>query len=186
MAKKSEKNMMIMVTLTDEDLKALTVSVPAAYGSDPEKINGIATALLQSQARGGMMLGRECMEMIQAVTGPLNEDADIVPWVEKAANKDGGTTIVSWRVDPTYYPLLEQIAEGQGRTVDQVCQDSMDWVTGQGWLYDFSYATTSIPIPNEDMDWLRKEIGKEHITSEDLMSYIHSLRKPGLEMVKAS
>jgi len=184
--KKQEKIIQINVALSEEDAIALTNSVPDEYGSPIDKLSGVATALLQEQAGGGMMLSGEVMEMVQTVTGHLGEGADLVPWVEKAGNKDGDATIVSWRVDPTYYPLLENIAAGQGRPVEQVIQEILDWVLGQGWGYDFSFATTTIPFENADAEWLRQQIGKEHLTSSNVIAYFKDLAQDRQAMVEVS
>lgn len=177
MAKKKEYKVVgIEISIGDEDVKSISASLPDEYGTDIQKLSGVASALLQEQAGGGLMLTRDVMELIQQATGPIGEGADLVPWVEKAANKNGGAFVVTWKVDPTRYPVLEQIAEGQGRTVEAVMQDGLDWIIGQGWLYDFSFAETSIAIPNGEMDWLRLELGKEHVTGQDLVDYIRSMR----------
>lgn len=165
------KTFSIEVSLTDSQAAAFDQTV---QGDMPigRKLSGIATGVLAHVADGGMVIDPITMGRITDLVGEITNCEDLVPHIEKSTGRRDGCLVAEWLIDPTYEPMLRGIAESQGRTVQEIVQDGMNYAMGQGWLYEVTAQPEKVLFAEEDMVAVREILGKERVTGTDIAKFI--------------
>src|SRR5512147_1180073 len=110
-AAREDTTLMIQVTLAKSDIDKL---VKRNENAAP-KLGGLATWLLADLAKGGVMLDPDVSKAISAVLKrAVWNGQEIVPLIERGTGMEGDCVIATWKIDPTYVPMLKEIAESQG------------------------------------------------------------------------
>lgn len=108
----------------------LAMVAPGAEAlTDAQKIGGVALGLLRYQAGGGLMLRPKELERIAESTGldPTCGE-DLLDAISKSTGMAEGKYVLKINVDPVWMEYFKQPAEIQGRTVEDVIQEVMDYV----------------------------------------------------------
>lgn len=171
---KGKKSFSVEIELAEHQIKALCSQVLLDM-TEGQKVAGIASAAVQDLADGGMVLDGQVTNQILALTGPLDAQQDLVRFIEIGQDREEGSIVVKWRPDPTYVPVLEQIALANGTTVQEVAQNMMDYGTGQGWGYQINPDTMIIFVTKADMETLRELTAADHVTGTGLVNLLREL-----------
>lgn len=103
--------------------------------SPAEKVGGLAQTALVALADGGMMLDPLTMRaMEQSIGQPIEGQDQLLALVEEGAGQAGGKLTLRWSVDPVYLPTMQNMADFQGRTVQEIAQNCLDTAVDSGWL----------------------------------------------------
>jgi hypothetical protein len=170
--KNEETTIMVQVTLTHQQISAL---VKKGENTAP-KLGGVATWLLSDLAKGGLMLEPGVAKQISKYLKNVNwNGADLLPIVERGVGMQGDNFIATWKIDPTYEPMFRELAENQGRTVNELVQELMDWAAGQGWFYQWEPEPKALRFTPEDYKMLAEATGKEDPTGTDIASFVREM-----------
>jgi len=170
--KNEEVNMMVQITLTPQQVKAL---VKTGENAAP-KLGGVATWLLSDLAKGGVMLEPDVVKAISKHLKNQNwSGGDLLPLVERGVGMQGDNFIATWKIDPTYEPMLRELAENQGRTVNELVQELMDWAAGQGWFYQWEPEPKALRFTPEDYQMLAEATGKQDPNGTDIANFVKEM-----------
>lgn len=170
MAKTKQVDVAVTVTV-EKDAYEKILSLIEGDGPPAQKVASLCNGILEDLASGGMMLGGPDMQRIRETLRDADA-ASIIEAVEESSGMDEGQVVVRWRVDPTLTGPLQQIADQQGMTVDEVTQNLMDTAVSQGWFYDFNPQPHSIFVDHADYVKIAKVIGDDQFTGTDLMALL--------------
>lgn len=151
--------------------------------SDGQKIAGLAQSALDDLSEGGMVVTGKVMEQIRNLVGDIQDDQDLVRFIEAGKGMEDGCVVGKWRPDPTYVTVLEEIARSQGNTVQQCVQNLMDWGISQGWGYQINPETVVMFFARDDFRMICEAFDKPHLTGTDLAAFIRGLYSPDREPV---
>ncbi len=157
----------LAVTISEADANAIVRAVPGA-GSNEQKLGTIAAGLLKDLAGGGCMIRPEYAQRIETVIGKA-DDVAIVEHVERAVNKDGETTLVEWRVDPTQIAFYQMLADNNNCSLEQELKSVMDLAYDQGWLGSAAPDVFKILLTQDQFRVLQQRFAKDLPTGEDVM-----------------
>ena len=162
----------ITVTIPKDAYDKILAMIPG--DSQPgQKIAAACDGLIADIAEGGLMLPGDHVERITAVLEGADPDG-IVKAVEASAGMDEGQVVIRWRVDPSFVGPIQEKADVQGLTLDQVIQNMMDTATAAGWFYDFNPMPRSVFMTQEDDAVLTELLGKPEFTGADLVEWLQS------------
>jgi len=181
------KTFLIELELTPTQTKSISAKVPGDY-PDSYKIAGVAKGAMLDIADGGFVVDGKVAKQIEALTGPIGDAQDLVSFVERGVGREDGATVVTWKADPVYLPLLEQAAQSQGSTVQEVMQGLMDYACGQGWLYDINPESKVLFLSREDAKAMAEILGTNpgNVTGTDMADFIRrSVELPQLDVAGA-
>jgi hypothetical protein len=170
MAKTKQVDVAVTVTLERDAYEKIQALIEGD-AAPAQKIAGVCNGLLEDLAAGGMMLSGSDMERIRETLRDADAAA-IIEAVEESSGMDEGQVVVRWRVDPTLTGPLQQIADQQGMTVDEVTQNLMDTACDQGWFYQFNPQPHAIFVDHADYVKIGAVIGNEQFTGADLMALL--------------
>jgi hypothetical protein len=161
----------VQVSLQEAQCAALAALI---QGEAPpvDKLGALATQALSEMANGGMLIDAATMKNIVAMIGEVNDALDLIPVIEKATSHDAGRVVVSWAIDPSWIEPLKGIAVSQGITVQQLCQNCMDYAFAQGWLYSISPEPKVFRFTPEEEKEMEEIFGKKDLTGADVMEWI--------------
>jgi len=147
-----------------------------ANGGDAALLLGQwATFWLDSQARGGVMISPEDHNYLSTLNNGVrfSSGKQIVAAVERGLKRDDGQFTFPITIDPAYIQPLNEFAETQGRTVEELVQDAFATVMGNGWLYDLAPSEGKlIPVTGRTMAVVRESCKKANVNSEDLAAML--------------
>jgi len=158
----------IDVSISQNQIDRLTAAVPEEM-SVVAKLSGIATGLLRELADGGVLLDCATSRQILDLIGTLDQ---LVPTLEKVGKVRQGGIVAEWRLDPVWLPAIEEIGKVQGRSVQEVVQDAMDYVMEQGWLYQIPAELPKVRFDPEDLKAVAEIIGIENPTGTDIAEWV--------------
>jgi hypothetical protein len=164
------KTYAVEVELTEKQAQQLCDLIPMEM-PDSQKIAGLALGALTDMAEGGLILNGSTVQQIVGVLGEFDPQS-VVQAVENGSGIDQGCLVAKWRIDPTYEPVLREIAASQGVTLDQATQSLMDYGVAQGWGYQMSPDAETVFFTKEDIQMIREVLEKEHATGTDIAAFI--------------
>lgn len=136
-----------------------------------QKIEKVVNDLVQDLADGGLMLSGIDMKRIQEAAPGAGPD-EIIDAVEESQGLEDGQVVIKWAVDPTLIEPLQNIADTQGTTVQDVVQNMMDTASSEGWFYEFNPKPHVVFVNVEDFKSIAALLGKEHPTGVDLVKWL--------------
>jgi hypothetical protein len=160
----------LTVTVSKEAYDKLVAIVPGDEDS-AHKIQSVVNGLIEDLSDCGMMLSGSDVERIRTAVPEAGPD-QIIEAVEESAGMEDGVTVVKWAVDGTMLEPLQQIADQQGMTVQEIVQNMMDTAVGNGWFYDTLVANKALWFEPEWYEFLRKLTGLEDISGEELYKFL--------------
>lgn len=167
----SEKVYSVDIALTEQEAERITSAIKTDGGM-ATKLGSVATWLLKELARGGYMLEAKVVRQIKALIGDMGKLLDAV---EASVGMKGGSKIGYWEIQPALLPLVQELAGMQGRTVDALVQDAIDYAIAQGFIF---YSPTNIPktifFSAKEYDELSRILGTKSPTSSDIISALAS------------
>lgn len=168
---KKNKVFTVEIELTESQVRSLCDQLPAEL-TDGQKIAGLANGAMLDLADGGMTLDGNVTRQIMELTGGLDDNQDLVKMVEAGRGMDNGRMVGKWMIDPTYEPVLQDIAASQGLSIQQVIQSLMDWGVGQGWAYQIAPDTSVMFFRREDAAAIGELIGVPNATGTDIANFL--------------
>jgi hypothetical protein len=179
---KKNKVYTIEIELTESQVRSLCDQLPDNM-TDGQKIAGLAGGAISDLADGGMMLSGSVTRQIIDITGGIEDQQQLVGMVEAGCGGDRGRMVGKWMIDPTYEPVLQDIAASQGLSVQQVIQSLMDWGVGQGWAYQIAPDTSVVFFLKEDLLAISAIMDKPDATGTEIAAFIRGIYEaPALEL----
>jgi predicted RNase H-related nuclease YkuK (DUF458 family) len=170
----AKKTYSIDIELTDQQCKNLCRMVKQDL-PESRKIGGIALHALTEIGDGGLVIDAKIYDQIRAIVGEIVNQQDLVKMVEASRGRRDGGIVATWRPDPTYMSVLEDVAASRGETVQALAQEIMDYVTGQGWMYQLAPETKQVFFTREQAkkvgEWLDKGVD---FTGQDICNALFS------------
>jgi predicted RNase H-related nuclease YkuK (DUF458 family) len=164
----AKKTYSIEVELTDQQAKSLCKLVKQDI-PESRKIGGIAAHALIEVAEGGLILDAQIYQQIRGVVGEIVDQQELVKMVEASRHRRDGSIEATWRPDPTYLPVLQEVATSRGQSLQDMVQEVMDYVTGQGWMYQLAPDTKQIFFTVGQAEKIQEWLGKDgHFTGDEL------------------
>ena len=127
------------IPLTESVCEAIVGMVEQPDLTTAQKVGGVALKCLNDLAAGGIMLEAAVLNNLQQAAGVEIEDGeDLIPIISEAVGMKDGMMVIPYYVDPADMPGYEETAEMQGRPVQEVVQDLIDFVRDNGMIYTHS------------------------------------------------
>jgi hypothetical protein len=167
-------NITIPLQLTLPDAVFKSLQKLAGGKEDPTaEIKGWASWCLKSLAFGGMMLTGEQIQTIEKTTGEAvkNQD-DILRKLQAGVAREDGQHTVKVSLDPALYPHLEETAQVQGRTPDELLTEIVNYAVTQGWMYEWSPSGGTVMFSDAGMQRLKQHLDKRIVTEADILNLI--------------
>lgn len=150
MAKPKEMQVVLTLTLTDEDMKKIADLSP---GEKPDAaLVRTITESVKMLAQGGQIVPHQVVDRIRKALD-TTDPAAIVLAVEKSADMVDGKPVAMWSPDPVYIKPLQELALKQSCTYQQIVQRFLDFVMRQGSVYNFRSPFT-ISLTEEDRQFI--------------------------------
>ena len=167
MAKNSNTNYGLVVSLSDVEANAITTAQPAGQTAS-DKLSIVAGGLLRDLAKGGAMVPPEHATRIEAAIG-TTDPAAITAAVEQSVGRSGESTVVRWIVDPTQVQFYQSLADNNGVTLEQELKSLMDYAYGNGWFGMGAPDVFKILLDAGQYRELQKMFERDIVTGEDIM-----------------
>lgn len=137
---------------------------------------------LNNYLQGGIMLTANDLASIKKSTDTeIGAAEDVLKAVQGAKGRKGGKYTVEVELDPVWYPAATEVAEWQGCTVQDVLNEIVNTVVGNGSLYDWMPPET-IPVTAKEIAEIKRLTGEGHVTGRSLIA---ALKKGVAELVEA-
>jgi hypothetical protein len=136
-----------------------------------QKVETVCNQLVKDLSEGGLMLSGLEMQRIRDSV-PDGDAAGIIEAVEEGAGTENGQLIIKWRLDPTLVGPIQEIADSQGMTVDEVTQNLMDTCCDNGWFYDFLPKAHALFMDEAEFKNLAAVVGNPTMTGTDLLAWL--------------
>ena len=146
----------------------------------------IVNFLVSNYAQGGIMVQPSKISYLTELTGlPIVSQVDIVDVVENSVRRGSaaGDLRVVMDVDPAFAPALEDLAQAQGRTVNEIVKECLEIVLQNSWLYSIELTGGSVPLLAEQRRELELIMGCE-VTSESLVEFASEAAASGVRRGK--
>jgi hypothetical protein len=140
-----------------------------------QAIAGLAQTAMEDLAEGGFVVNGNVADQIRNLVGDIQEQQDLIRYIETALGMEDGSVVGKWRPDPTYVPVLEEIATSQGVTVSQCVQNLIDWGVSQNWGYSINPDTQVMFFTRDDFRAICEAFDKSHVTGTELAAFIREL-----------
>jgi hypothetical protein len=150
----------------DKLMKLVEGDLPPA-----QKIERVVNDLVQDLADGGLMLSGVEMRRIQEASPGAGPD-EIIDAIEESQGLEDGQVVIKWSVDPTLIEPLQNIADTQGNTIQEVIQNLMDTAASEGWFYDFNPKPRTFFLEESDHKLLEEAMGQDNPTGTDVMKWL--------------
>jgi hypothetical protein len=162
------------IPLPASTIKAIADSVGQPDMSDGKKVLGVACGLLQSLARGGIMLAPELVERINEAKGSPAGAEEIADLVDQACSRSLGKYSGVWELDPAYYSALEEISRMTGLTPQELVDNMMNTAMDEEWLYKVDPRPARILMTPTDKAEIEELLGIQFSNGADLANAIRS------------
>lgn len=162
--------------ILDSDFESLA----GLTNKDPvTAMNEWCLAFLKEIANGGILLGSKDIETMERSAGAdVSCAKDVVNIVLSAKGKEDGQLTVRVQIDPAWQLAVEENAESQGWTVEEMLTNLVNWCLGNGMGYALTPSQGAcIPLDENDYKSLSEFCGKKDFTSKDLLASIRKLQK---------
>lgn len=168
------KTFAVDVELSDQQAKTISAKSKVGLLGMADAVNHIA----QEVGDGGIVLNSKVYDQVRGLMGEITDQQEIVKLVEAGLHRRDGSIEATWRPDPQYIPVLEELAKTRGATTMEMAQDIMDYVVGQGWMYQLMPDTKQCFFSREQSKMIQEWLGKEgHFTGQDLFDALFSKAK---------
>lgn len=139
-----------------------------------QELAKVAAYFLEHYARGGVMLRAAQAHYIEHVAGiPVKTPETIISIIESGINRRSanGNLSVTYSVDPAFAQPLEDLAVAQGRTVEEIVQESMSIVFTNQWLYALDVGGMTLHFDRQDREEIQKMTGNNLVTGKEFMQW---------------
>ena len=138
----------------------------------------VAGYLIEQYAKGGVLLRPAQVSYIEQLTGnPCKTSEAILQAFENMGQR--GTTSgflrVTYDVDPAFATPLEDLARAQGRSVDDIVQESLAIVLTNSWLYSLNIEGGTLYFTKESREEMEQLVGKP-LTTTMILECIKKLK----------
>lgn len=161
-----------LTLLLPEKIYARILEAIPGADSPAVKIQAAIDGLLEDMSEGGLMLAGEDMVRINECLKGNVDGESIAAAVEMANNMDLGQVVVRYKVDPSYMPALQEIADMQETDVHALVQNALDYAFDQGWIYEMDAKPRSVFVSREDDAVLAELLGNAEYTGADLVAWL--------------
>jgi hypothetical protein len=153
----------------------------------------VAAFLVEQYSKGGILLKPMQARYIEQLAGTPIQTAEAVLQAFESATKRGsasGYLRVTYDVDPAFAEPLEQLAKAQGRTVDEIMQESMSIVLTNQWLYSLNVDGGTILFTQQAREEMEELVGEKPLNTTAILKWARALKKlepkaPKVSKVKA-
>ena len=145
-----------------------------------DKIASCATRVLESLADGGLLLEPQQVKSIEESTGQQVASAeDLLPLVEAGAGRAHGKLTVIAEIDPCYEETMQNMADFQGCSKEEVAQRCFDEALDQGWLTgEITPSPARVLMSAEDKKALVEVLGGDFDNGTELAALVMKALNP--------
>lgn len=174
-----------------EQLNGTIIETPVTvrlHEADHEKVNStgqdfsqVASFLVEQYSRGGVMLKPSQAHYLSTLSGTIVKTAeDVITVVENGVNRHSasGNLVVTYSLDPAYAEPMEELAQQQGRTVEEIVQEAISVVFTNSWLYSISVEGGTLNFTREDREELERIVGHRPVTGSSLLGFLRRAGDP--------
>jgi len=105
--------------------------------TETQKVGLVATQYLTDIAEGGLLLTNEELHRIAESTGvEATCGEDLLTVIAEGSGREEGKLKVPIIIDPAYESAYEEVAQSQGRTIQEILQETVDVVMDREWVYE--------------------------------------------------
>lgn len=171
MAREAVRRITVNLDLPETDLDKISQT----NGKDPVMaVNDLCRYFVREYLNGGVIVPSKSLLAIETSTGAkVGSAEDIVKCVQAARGREDGQYTLKAQIDPAWIEPIEDNARISGWTAEELLQNALNWVLGNGWLYTFSPANGAcVPLEADDYKTVAEFVGKKAFSSKDLVSAI--------------
>lgn len=174
MPKKNEPQDVLInvdLALTRDQVEALVGAVP---GDDApaRKISGIAVGCLVDLVAGGILLPPSAVARMREALKETPTVDVVVEQFEKGVGREMGKLSIVVGLDPAYEGILQEAAQFNGMTIQEMIQNSWDTAWDNGWLYDPHDRVQRVLMTTEQKQELETLLGKTFANGTELYAAV--------------